>query len=139
MRLRLPAAWIGLLVFAAVLAAVELFAAHRPPLLAIRMILAAAAGLIVFRAIPWRRVAGWSLQRRGFRNLTLYFLFLSHFLRIFLEECFALFRAWRLAAPRKWRAGWWRSIHCATASIFPRVLCRAERFYAALLVKGLAQ
>lgn len=139
MRLRLPAAWIGIFLFAAVLAVIEFFAAHRPPLLAMRMVLAAAAGLIVFRAIPWRRMAGWSIQRRGFRNLTLYFLFLSHFLRIFLEECFALFRAWRLAAPRKWRAGWWRSIHYATASLFPRVLRRAERFYAAMLVKGLAQ
>jgi len=137
--LRLPAAWFGLLVFAAVLAAVEFFAAHRPPLLAMRMILAAAAGLLLFRAVPWKRLAGWCLQRRGFRNPALYFLFLHHFLRIFLEECTGLFRAWRLAAPRQWRAGWWRSVHYATASLFPRVIRRAERFYAALLVKGLAQ
>lgn len=137
--MRLPAAWIGILLFAAVLAAAESLLFRRPPLLALRMFLAATAGLLLFRAIPWTRAARWSIRRPGLRNITFYFLFLTHFLRIFLEETLSLFRAWRLATPRQWRAGWWRSIQYATASLFPRVLRRAERFYAALLVKGLAQ
>lgn len=136
--MKLPAAWIGILIFAAFLAAAESVLLRRPPLLAARMILAAAAGLLLFHAVPWARLARWSIRRPGLRNIALYFLFLTHFLRIFLEEIFSLFRAWRLAAPRRWRASWWRSLLHATASLFPRTLHRAERFYAALLVKGLA-
>ncbi len=137
--MKLPASWIGILIFAAVLAAAESVLFRRPPLLAARMILAAAAGLLLFRAVPWARAARWSIRRSGLRNITFFFLFLTHFLRIFLEETLSLFRAWRLAAPRRWRAGWLRSLLHATASLFPRTLRRAERFYAALLVKGLAQ
>lgn len=137
--MKLPAAWIGLLIFAAVLAAAESILSRRPPLLAARMILAAVAGLLLFRAVPWTHLARWSIRRAGLRDITLYCLFLSHFLRIFLEETLVLFRAWRLAAPRRRRASWWRSLLHATASLFPRTLRRAERFYAALLVKGLAQ
>lgn len=137
--MKLPAAWIGLLIFAAVLAVAEFAVSRRPPLLAIRMILAAAAGLVLFRALPWIRIARWSLRRASLRNITLYFLFISHFLHILLEELFSLFRAWRLAAPRRWGARWWGSLARAAASLFPRTLRRAERFYASLLVKGLAQ
>lgn len=137
--MKLPAAWIGLLIFAAVLATAESALFRRPPLLAARMIVAAAVGLLLFRAVPWARLARWSIRRPGLRNLTFYFLFLTHFLRIFLEEILSLFRAWRLAAPRRWRASWCRSLMLATTSLFPRTLRRAERFYAALLIKGLAQ
>jgi len=136
---RLPAAWLGILLFAAVLALAEFLFSRRPPLLAARMILAAAAGILLFRILPWQRIARWSLERRALRNPALYFLFLSHFIRIFLEEVVSLFHAWRLAAPRRWRAGWWRSLLHASASLFPRTLRRAERFYAALLLKGFAQ
>lgn len=137
--MKLPAARIGILIFAAVLAAAEFLLSRRPPLLAIRMLLAAAAGLVFFRAVPWLRIARWSLRRRNLRNIALYFLFIAHFLRIFVEEIVSLFRAWRLAVPRRWRARWWGSLARAAASLFPRTLRRAERFYAALLVKGLAQ
>lgn len=103
------------------------------------MILAAAAGLLLFHALPWIRLARWSIRRPALRNVTFYLLFLTHFLRIFLEETLSLFRAWRLAAPSRRRASWWRSLMHAATSLFPRALRRAERFYAALLVKGLAQ
>lgn len=137
--MRLPAAWIGILIFAAVLAAAEFLLHRRPPLLAARMMLVAACGILLFRALPWPRIARWALRQHALRNAAFYFLFLSHFLRIFMEEIISLFHAWRLAAPRRWRAVWWRSLLHASASLFPRTLRRAERFYAALLVKGLAQ
>lgn len=137
--MRLPAAWFGILLVAAVLAAAEFLISRRPPLLAARMILAAAAGILLFRTLPWPRIARWSLERRALRNPALYFLFVAHFIRIFLEEILSLFHAWRLAAPRRWRAGWQRSLLHASASLFPRTLRRAERFYAALLLKGFAQ
>lgn len=137
--MRLPAAWTGIAIFAAVLAAAEMLAARRPPGLAARMLLAAAAGLLLFRIVPWRRAAAWALTRPRWRAAALYFVFLAHFVRIFREEIVSLFHAWRLAYPRRWRRGWWSALGHATASLFPRTLRRAERFFAALLVKGLAQ
>lgn len=136
--MRLPPAWTGLLLFAAALAALEGIAARRPPWIAARMLAIAAVGLIAFRLIPWIPVARSCLRRPALRPAVLYLLFMAHFLRILLGEALSLYLAWRLAAPRRWRASWWRALVHATASLFPRVLRRAERFYAALLVRGLA-
>jgi len=137
--LRLPAAWTGLLIFAAALAALEWLALRRPPWIAVKMLTVAAASLAVSRLVPWARAARWCLGRNFLRPVALYFLVLAHFLRIFLEENRSLFFAWRLAVGRRRGAAAWRSLACATASLFPRVLRRAERFYAAMLVKGMAR
>lgn len=137
--MRLPAAWIGIFLFAAGLAAAEWLFLRRPPLLAARMLAAAVAGLLLFQIFPWTSSARWALRRHGLRHIALYFLFMAHFLRIFLEETVTLFRAWRLAFPRRSRAGWWRSLFYAAASLFPRSLRRAERFYSALLIQGFAR
>jgi energy-coupling factor transporter transmembrane protein EcfT len=128
----------GLLIFAAAVAAVEWFALRRPPWIAARMLAVAAAGLAASRLVPWTRAARWGLGRKFLRPIALYFLVLGHFLRIFREEIQSLFSAWKLAAGRRRGAAAWRSLACATASLFPRVLRRAERFYAAMLVKGMA-
>ena len=136
--MRLPAAWVGIVVFAAVLAAVEILVSRRAPLIALRMLAVAAAGLLLFRLAPWARMAEWGLSRSRTRKTVLYFLFLAHFSRIFLEEIFSLYHAWKLAAPSRWNRSWRRSLACATASLFPRTLRRAERFYAALLLKEMA-
>lgn len=137
--MRLPAAWTGLLIFAAALAAAEMLAARRPPWIAARMLLTAAAAIAVSRAVPWARAARWALARPRWRAAALYFLVLAHFLRILAGEIRSLFHAWRLAAPRQWSPTWWTSLAHATASLFPRVLRRAERFYAALLVREMAR
>lgn len=135
--MRLPAAWTGLLILAAALALLEALAAHRPPWIAAKMLAVAAAAMALFRAVPWARAARWGLARPRWRPLALYFLVLAHFLRILVDEVRSLYFAWRLAAPRRWRPSWWRSLARATAGLFPRVLRLAERFYAALLLKGL--
>lgn len=137
--MRLPAAWTGLLALAAVLAAAEWFAARRPPWLAVKMLLAAAAGLAFGRAVPWGRLLERMLRHSFLRNAAFYLLFLRHFVRVLIEETFSLFHAWRLAAPHPWRRGGQRSLARAAASLFPRALRRAERFYAALLANGLAR
>ncbi len=137
--MRLPAAWTGLLALAAVLAAAEWLAARRPPWLALRMLIAAAAGLALGRLLPWGRLLMRAARRPFLRNGALYFLFLGHFVRVLFEETLSLFRAWKLAAPHRWRRGGWRSLAMAAAALFPRALRRAERFYAALLANGLAR
>ncbi|MEJ5368686.1 MAG: hypothetical protein WHT08_10230 [Bryobacteraceae bacterium] len=137
--MRLPAAWSGLLVLAAILAAAEWLAARRPPWLALRMLAAAAAGLALARIVPWGRLLLRAARRPFLRNSALYFLFLGHFVGVFFEETLSLFRAWKLAAPNRWRRVAWRSLALAAASLFPRALRRAERFYASLLVNGLAR
>lgn len=137
--MRLPAAWTGLLLFAAALAWIEALAARRPPWIAVRMLATAAAAIAVFRAVPWPRAARWALARPRWRAAALYFLVLAHFLRILAGEIRSLFWAWRLAAPRRRSRTWWTSLAHATASLFPRVLRRAERFYAALLVREMAR
>lgn len=137
--MRLPAAWTGLLALGAILAAGEMLAAHRPPRLAAQMLLAAAAGMALGRLLPWERLLAHAVRRVNWRNTALYFLFLSHFVRVFFEETLSVFRAWRLAAPRLWRRGGWRSLTLAVAALFPRMMRRAERFCAALLTNGLAK
>lgn len=137
--MRLPAAWTGILLFAGVLAGFEWMTARRPPWLAARMLAAAVAGLVLYHGLPWRRLLGYAVRRPRWRNAALYFLFLDHFLRVFFGEILSLFRAWRLAAPHRRGRGRWRALACATTSLFPRTLRRAERFYAALLVNGLAK
>ncbi|MCX7603033.1 MAG: hypothetical protein N2036_03065 [Bryobacteraceae bacterium] len=137
--MRLPAAWTGLLIFAVLLAAAEMLAGRRAPWLAAKMLAAAAAGVMLFRLIPWPRLARLGLVSRRWRLAALYFLVLAHFLRILVEEIRSLYFAWKLAAPPAWRRVWWRSLAHATAGLFPRVLRRAERFYAALLVCGMAE
>jgi len=132
---RFPLAWTGLLIFALVLALLEWVAAGRVSWLAPRMVIVAAAGYGLFRVIPWTRLLGTVPPQSWIFRRLLFFVFLSHFARVLIQETSRLYIAWRLTAPRQFGPGGFRSLAHATVSLFPRTLQRAERFYAALLMR----
>jgi hypothetical protein len=68
----------------------------------------------------------------------LFLLLVRHFLRILVEEVVRVLSARSLALPRRFGPASGRSLVFAIASIFPRTLERAERFYACQLVRGMA-
>ena len=67
----------------------------------------------------------------------LYLFFIRHFMITLGEEAFRMLRAWKWS--NRWRRGNIRSLSCAMTGLFNRCLVRAERFYAAQLVRGLAE
>ena len=110
----------------------------------------------VVTSVPLRTVAVFLLVTAGARlfpldavlrpipprsrlfHAALFLLLVRHFLRILAEEMVRLLRARSLAMPRRFGPGSLRSLAFAAASIFPRTLERAERFYACQLLRGLA-
>lgn len=101
-------------------------------------------GVFVFvvsgaRMLPWSE---WTLRiRPGTRGgaALLTGLFVRHFVIVLGQESRRLLTAYRLAVPRRFSPGWFRSLAWVLAGLFRRALTRAERFYAAQLVRGLGQ
>jgi hypothetical protein len=79
--------------------------------------------------------------RPGSRSYTalLFALFVRHFAGILGTETRRVLVARRLAAPRAWGPGGARSLMFAVAALFGRSLTRAERFYAAQSLGGMAE
>ena len=136
---RLLASAVPLLVFALSLFALQAWSGRPDWELPLRTLAAAAALVLAARLVPWtallRRV------RPGSRLFpaALYLWMLRHFTRILLQESRRVLLARRLAAPRSFRAGWFRSLACAVSAIVIRVLLRAERFYAAQLLREIGR
>jgi len=92
-----------------------------------------------FRIVPWAAsVARISPHSRLFA-FALYALFTRHFFFILTGEAMRLFRARSQCIIRPYGKGAFRSLAAALASLFSRSLLRAERFYAAQLLRGLAE
>ncbi len=126
-----------ILIFAGILAGFQWLGGTLEPRLALRTV---AVFLLV---VPAAHLAPWEdLPARGrpgspVFDAILFLLITQHFVRVLAEEAWRLLAAQRLAAPRRWRAGWWSSLVWALVALFRRALARAERFYAAQLVRGL--
>jgi hypothetical protein len=74
-----------------------------------------------------------------FFHAALFLLMVRHFAGVLGQESWRLLVAHRLAAPQRWRPGWLDSMAWAMAALLRRALVRAERFYAAQRVRGLAE
>lgn len=126
------------LVFAAVLALLQ-WASGMPltalPLVTIAVFVVSTA---VFRMVRWEgRIYG--VRPGSWRHTALVFaLLVRHFTLILGTEARRLLVARRLAAPRAFGPGSARSLAFAVAALFGRSLRRAERFFAAQSLKGLA-
>lgn len=92
-----------------------------------------------FRLLPWSDVV--SAVRPGARlfGLVLFALFVEHFFVIFAAETQRVLQARALRLSRLWGRGSFRSLTAAVVALFRRSLVRAERFYAAQLLRGLAE
>jgi hypothetical protein len=92
----------------------------------------------LFRLIPWRWLARRSTPRSRFYTLLLFLLFIRHFSMILLEESRRTLQARSLCVTRTYGRGGFSSLRWAVVALFRRTITRAERFYAAQLVNGLA-
>ena len=125
--------------FALLLAGFELLARGRPSPLALRaMAVCWLAQTCVQSMAPSRWVLASSPGSLACR-LGLFAAFVEHFAHLFASGAARALLAWRLAAPRAWRSGWFHSLGHALARIAERCLVRAERFYAAQWLRGLGE
>lgn len=92
-----------------------------------------------FKTLPW--ASSLARVEPGSRSfaLALYALFIRHFFSILSSETLRLFRARGLSISRPYGKGSFRSLVAALAAFFSRSLVRAERFYAAQLLRGLTE
>ncbi len=90
-----------------------------------------------FRLIPWSQFG--NAFRPGCRLSAplLYLLLIRHFALILTEESRRLLTARSRTVFKPYGRWFFRSIVSALASLFLRAMNRAERFYAALMLKGL--
>jgi hypothetical protein len=130
---------VPIVVFAAILAVLQWFShaqVRTLPLNALAVFLLSTAG---FRIFPWTRfVSARRAQSRAFTPL-LFALFVQHFASIFSQEASRVFQARGLCVTKPWGRGAFRSLAAAVAAVFSRALTRAEHFYAAQLLRGLAE
>ncbi|MGC8793431.1 MAG: hypothetical protein ACP5U2_08575 [Bryobacteraceae bacterium] len=128
-----------LALFAGLLAGLEWLARRRVSELGLRALAvgwlaqAAASGFSPARLLLGRRAGSWP-----FRTL-LFGALVEHFSRVLEDEAVRVLIAHRLAAPRRWRAGWFWSLAQGLANLIQRTLVRAERFYAAQWLRGLGE
>lgn len=98
----------------------------------------------LFFAAAVRLVSWWELTLRArpgawYFRLLLFAYFIRHFMVILSAECWRLLRARSLCLSRSYGRGSFRSLVAALVSLFARSMGRAERFYAAQLLNGLAE
>ncbi len=128
-----------LVVFAAGLAVAQWLTGTLDPWLPLKTLVAFALGLGLFAAIPWRRMSRSLAPGRWWYAPVLFLLILRHFMAIFGEEPVRVLRARSLVISRRYGTGWLESLAHALAALFRRAVDRAERFYAAQLIRGLAE
>jgi len=128
---------VPVLVFAGFLAALEWLGGAARPRLALRTVAVVAFVVAAARLILWEELlTSWRPGSALFR-IALFLLMVRHFARVLARESWRLLIAQTLAMPRRWRRLWWSSLVWALAALFRRALLRAERFYAAQLVRGI--
>lgn len=126
-----------ILIFAGILAGFQWLGGNPEPRLALRTITVFALVVPAAHLAPWEDLLGRGRPGSPLFGAILFLLLTRHFVRVLAGETWRLLTAQRLAAPRRWRPGWWSSLVWAVAALFRRAIVRAERFYAAQLVRGL--
>ena len=88
---------------------------------------------------PWTWMAARLSPRSRFYHAGLFLLFVRHFAIVLMAETKRTLQARAMSAPRLLHPGGAGSLAQAMVSIFRRTLIRAERFYAAQSLNGIAQ
>lgn len=128
-----------ILLFAGFLALMQRVSGMPVTCLWLKAILVFMATTTVVRLLPWN---DWIFRVRGgsvIYWLSLFALFVRHFAAILLLEGRRALTAHALAAPNRYGPGAFRSLAWAVSSLFSRSLARAERFYAAQLLRGIGE
>jgi hypothetical protein len=91
------------------------------------------------RIYPWADLIAHVPPASSFFTLACYLLFVRHFFFIFTSEAVRLLQARSLCITKPYGRGSFQSLVAALAALFERSLLRAERFYAAQLLRGFAE
>ena len=92
-----------------------------------------------FRLLPWTDAVTAVRPGTAFHGFLLYLLFIRHFVNILTAETSRILQARSLCVVRPYGRGAFSSLAWGLASLFSRSLARAERFYAAQLLRGFAE
>jgi hypothetical protein len=123
-------------VFAAALALLQWFYDGFHPAVAAKTVAVFWLTASAFRLTPWNHLADAIRPASRSFALTLYLLFIRHFALILAGEFKRVFTARSCAVPRPYGRWFFRSLAAALVSLFLRAITRAERFYAAQILKG---
>jgi hypothetical protein len=124
-------------VFALVLAGLQWIARMPVTLLALKAVVVFLFSTSAFRLFPWADLTSALGSRGRLRTPVLFVLFTRHFAEILLVEATRVFRARSLCVRRPFGRGSFSSLVWVLISLFGRSISRAERFYAAQLLRGL--
>ncbi len=135
-RPSLPAL-VPIAVFALVLAGLQWIARMPVTLLALKVVVVFLFSTSAFRLFPWTDLTSALGSRGRLRTPVLLALFTRHFAQILLVEATRVFRARSLCVRRPFGRASFSSLVWVLVSLFSRSISRAERFYAAQLLRGL--
>ena len=127
------------LLFCAVLAVLEWIGHRSVSALPLKAFVSYLLLALAFRLMPWGALMRLISPRSRFFPIALFFLFLRHFTLILLDEAFRSLTAYRLTVLHPFRRRGIQALAHSLDSFFRRCLTRAERFYAAQLLRGLAE
>ena len=128
-----------ILLFCAVLAFLEWIDHRTVSVLPLKALVSYLALALAFRIMPWVALVRSVSSRNRFFPPVLFLLFIRHFTFILRDEAMRSLTAYRFAVPHPFRRGGIRALAYSLDSFFRRCLLRAERFYAAQLLRGLAE
>jgi hypothetical protein len=132
-------ATLPVVVFAAVLSLSQVLARIPVTSLAAKSLTIFLFTSAAFRILPWQSSLAAVHPGTSSFKVALYILFIRHFFTILSSEALRLVRARGLSISRPYGKGSFRSLVGALATFFNRSVIRAERFYAAQLLRGLAE
>lgn len=130
---------IPIVLFAGVLATMQWISQSAVSALPLKTVLVFLLSTAAFRILRWDEMS--SAVRPGSRLFVpfLFTLFLQHFAAILRVESRRVLQARALRISHLWGRGGLRSLAAAVAAIVGRSLDRAETFYAAQSLRGLAE
>jgi hypothetical protein len=130
---------VPILLFCAVLAFLEWIDHRTVSALPLKALVSYLALASAFRIMPWVALVRSVPTQSRFFPPVLFLLFIQHFTFILRDEALRSLSAYHLAVPHRFRRGGMRALAYSLDSFFRRCLLRAERFYAAQLLRGLAE
>jgi hypothetical protein len=127
------------LAFAGILALIQWVSGMPVTGLGLKTVAVCLVTIAAVQAVPWRRWTRTARPGSLLYTVVLLGLFSRHFAAILIQESRRVLTARSLAVPKSRGPGSFRSLVHAAVSLLDRSLRRAERFYAAQWLRGIAE
>jgi hypothetical protein len=126
-------------VFAGVVGLLQWLSGHGVTVLPMQTVAVCLLVTAAARLARWRIGASFCRPHTRLFSLVLFALFIRHFAAVLAVETRRTLQARALCVPNRYGRAAFSSLVCAVAALFARSLARAERFYAAQRLQGLAE